>query len=121
MRDSTSRWGNASVFYGKKVKRRKRKASATLVEKKHKARSIRVAFYDSREWKKLRYEALKLHGAKCQCCGVSSADGARLNVDYIRPRSQFPELALELMNLQVLCSWYNVGKGAWDQTDWRAF
>jgi 5-methylcytosine-specific restriction endonuclease McrA len=66
-----------------------------------------------------RMEALKQHGARCQCCGASPADGVRLNVDHIKPRRLFPELALVLKNLQVLCAECNHGKGNWDQTDWR--
>lgn len=38
---------------------------------------------------------------------------------YIRPRSRFPELELDLSNLQVLCEDCNLGKGGWDSTDWR--
>jgi len=44
---------------------------------------------------------------------------ARLNVDHIRPRRYYPELALELGNLQVLCAACNQGKGNKDATDWR--
>jgi 5-methylcytosine-specific restriction endonuclease McrA len=73
-------------------------------------------FYNSDAWRTLRYRALKQHGGKCQCCGRKG----RLHVDHIKPRSRFPELELELTNLQVLCEDCNLGKGAWDQTDWRA-
>ena len=77
------------------------------------------AFYDSREWRTLRYSALKLHGAKCQCCNATREDGVKLHVDHIKPRSKYPELELELSNLQILCEDCNLGKSAWDQTDWR--
>lgn len=77
------------------------------------------SFYDSKEWKVLRYKALKLHGGRCQCCGRGAKDGSVLHVDHIRPRKRYPELALRLDNLQVLCASCNTGKGAWDQTDWR--
>lgn len=77
------------------------------------------AFLESYEWRKLRMQALKLHGARCQCCGASPAQGAIMNVDHIKPRKLFPELALELSNLQVLCHECNHGKGNWDMTDWR--
>lgn len=76
-------------------------------------------FLQSYEWRKLRMEALKLHGARCQCCGASPATGAVMNVDHIKPRRTHPELALTLSNLQVLCGECNHGKGNWDQTDWR--
>lgn len=76
-------------------------------------------FLQSYEWRKLRMQALKLHGARCQCCGASPANGAVMNVDHIKPRRLFPWLALDLNNLQVLCGECNHGKGNWDQTDWR--
>jgi len=77
------------------------------------------AFLCSFEWRKVRMEALKLYGARCQCCGASAATGAVINVDHIKPRRLFPSLALDLDNLQVLCDACNQGKGSWDMTDWR--
>jgi 5-methylcytosine-specific restriction endonuclease McrA len=78
------------------------------------------AFLESREWRQIRYRALRLHGAKCLCCGhTAQTSGKPLHVDHIKPRALFPELALDLNNLQVLCADCNLGKGAWDQTDWR--
>lgn len=76
-------------------------------------------FLQSYEWRKLRLEALKMYGAKCQCCGASPDTGAVMNVDHIKPRKLFPELCLDINNLQVLCHECNHGKGNWDQTDWR--
>ena len=72
-------------------------------------------FYDSPEWRTLRYQALKASNGKCQLCGSTG----QLHVDHIKPRSKHPELALRLDNLQVLCKDCNLGKGAWDATDWR--
>lgn len=83
------------------------------------AKAARVAFYDSDEWRRLRYRALKASNGCCQCCGAAAVHGAPLHVDHIKPRSKFPELELEITNLQVLCRDCNLGKGAWDQTDWR--
>lgn len=78
------------------------------------------AFYMDKPWRSLRYEALKVHGAKCQCCGGTPAStGKPMHVDHIKPRSKFPELELTLSNLQVLCEDCNMGKGGRDQTDWR--
>ena len=76
-------------------------------------------FYDSKEWKQVRYQALRDHGRKCACCGATPANGAQMHVDHIKPRYKFPELSLDLNNLQVLCSDCNQGKGAWDTTDFR--
>jgi 5-methylcytosine-specific restriction endonuclease McrA len=77
------------------------------------------SFLESYEWRRLRMQALKKYGARCQCCGATPADGAKMNVDHIKPRRIFPQLALDLTNLQVLCAECNHGKGNWDMTDWR--
>ena len=76
-------------------------------------------FLSSFQWRKLRMEAIKKYGAKCQCCGASPRDGAVINVDHIKPRRRYPELSLDINNLQVLCETCNHGKGSWDETDWR--
>lgn len=76
-------------------------------------------FLSAYEWRKLRMQALKLHGRRCMCCGASPETGAVMNVDHIKPRKLFPSLALDINNLQVLCHECNHGKGNWDQTDWR--
>lgn len=74
-----------------------------------------VDFYSSLKWKKLRHKALEVYGNKCSCCG-SVAD---LQVDHIKPRSHYPELALELDNLQILCKLCNQGKSNLSEKKWR--
>ncbi len=74
------------------------------------------SFYTSPEWLRLRYIALAKYDKKCHLC---SANNTKLHVDHIKPRSKYPELALEITNLQILCEACNLGKGAWDETDWR--
>lgn len=96
-----------------------RVATTDRPPKARKPRVIAKAFYQSDEWRAVRYEALKLHGARCQCCGISPKEGAIMHVDHIKPRSKFPDLALVLANLQILCEGCNLGKMARDQTDWR--
>jgi hypothetical protein len=78
-------------------------------------------FYASWEWKKLRYEALQLHGNRCQCCGWRPGDTehGRLVVDHIKPRRKYPELELELSNLQCLCNDCNMGKSDIHEDDFR--
>lgn len=78
-------------------------------------------FLKSAEWRRLRYKVLVDRGARCECCGASANSGATINVDHIKPRKLFPELALEESNLQILCGACNQGKGNWDETDWRVF
>jgi len=77
-------------------------------------------FLESWEWTTLRYKVLKKHGRRCMCCGATPESGAVICVDHIKPRHTHPELALSESNLQVLCFTCNKGKGAWDQTDFRA-
>ena len=86
-----------------------------------KAWAIWKSFYNTQEWKALRYAALKAAGGSCQCCGATAkSSGKPLHVDHIKPRSKFPELALDRNNLQVLCEPCNIGKSNKDQTDWRS-
>jgi len=77
---------------------------------------MRFGFYKTREWRDVRSKALVKHGKRCQCC--NSTEG-HLHVDHIKPRSLFPELELDLNNLQILCEGCNIGKSNTDQTDWR--
>jgi 5-methylcytosine-specific restriction endonuclease McrA len=74
-------------------------------------------FYDSREWKQLRYKVLNKYGRTCALCRKS--DGV-MHVDHIKPRSKYPELELVFDNLQVLCEACNIGKSNTDETDFRA-
>jgi 5-methylcytosine-specific restriction endonuclease McrA len=77
------------------------------------------AFYGTEEWRAVRYQALRLHGGMCQCCGASPTLRSPLHVDHIKPRSLFPDLELKLENLQVLCCQCNLGKSNTDSFDWR--
>lgn len=76
-------------------------------------------FYKSNAWRQLRYLALKNTDGRCSCCGASQKEGIVLHVDHVLPRYKRPDLSLSLDNLQVLCEDCNIGKGAWDDTDWR--
>lgn len=76
-------------------------------------------FLRSFEWRQLRLKALQKYGRQCQCCGASPASGAVMNVDHVKSRRRFPELALDIRNLQVLCEDCNHGKGN-ETIDFRA-
>lgn len=67
-------------------------------------------FYKSYEWQKLRFHVFEIHGRKCQLCGNSPEFGGVLQVDHIKPRWLYPELAFDINNLQVLCRECNTGK-----------
>lgn len=73
------------------------------------------------EWRRLRMEVIKERGRRCECCGAipQAGNDVVINVDHIKPRRKFPELALAKSNLQILCGTCNHGKGNWDETDWR--
>ncbi|EIW6162743.1 HNH endonuclease [Salmonella enterica subsp. enterica serovar Saintpaul] len=77
-------------------------------------------FYRSPEWRALRYQALVKYGAVCACCGRSAKHGLVMHVDHIKPRSKFPELALDINNLQILCEDCNIAKSNTDEIKWRA-
>jgi 5-methylcytosine-specific restriction endonuclease McrA len=115
-----------------KAKRKaKRKASRARVLRPQKPKTVYVddrpvyrpgmgkEFYRTREWLKARYKVLQSRGAVCDCCGMKRKAGIQIHVDHIRPRSKYPGLELATSNLQVLCELCNMGKGAWDETDWR--
>lgn len=118
---SWTKIANSKVFYGK---RRKPKSVKAIIEK-HVSEIQSVPgnkikrFYESYEWRKLRYSILKKYGFKCLACGRSSADGAVLHVDHIKPVRANWHLRLDQDNLQPLCDWCNHGKGNWDETDLR--
>lgn len=65
------------------------------------------AFLQSKEWKELRLKALELYGSVCKHCGSIN----NIQVDHILPRKYYPELALDIDNLQPLCSRCNKKKG----------
>lgn len=73
------------------------------------------AFIARPEWKALRLQVINHYGANCMRCG--SVDN--INVDHIRPKSKYPELALDFDNLQVLCWSCNKEKNVHDETDYR--
>ena len=56
----------------------------------------------------IRFKVLKRDGYRCQMCGVTAQDGARLEIDHIHPVSKGG--GNELSNLQVLCRDCNAGK-----------
>jgi hypothetical protein len=107
------------TFREKKVKYDKPKIPKTKTINKKPKYESNDDFLQSYSWRKLRMEALILHGRRCQCCGATPDTGAIMNVDHIKPRKTHPELSLVLENLQVLCHECNHGKGNWDTTDWR--
>lgn len=93
-------------------------AAAQAAWKPQCVEAARDDFLQTYEWRRVRMEAIKKYGRRCQCCGAGP-DTAKLHVDHIKPRKLFPMLALDIENLQILCEECNHGKGNWDMTDWR--
>ena len=75
-------------------------------------------FYSSQAWRKLRYEVLRDCGRKCIACGRTPPDVV-LHVDHVKPRSLYPELALDRGNLVVMCADCNIGKSNKCEHDFR--
>lgn len=71
-------------------------------------------FYRTPEWKQLRHVVIRRDGSTCRSCGKLIVDAFDLTIDHIKPRSRYPELALELTNLRVTCRPCNSSKGARD-------
>lgn len=113
------------IVNGKVAKKRKAKQkyrAANQVKQEPIQRTThdfdKATFYKSLAWRQVRYLALR-NSVGCNFCGARARDGVYLHVDHVKPISKYPELRLSLDNLQVLCEDCNVGKGSWDETDWR--
>lgn len=76
------------------------------------------AEFDPTIWRRIRLLALKRDGARCVGCGRGSVDGVTLEVDHIKPKSQYPNLMYDLANLQTLCYDCHRPKGT-RIFDWR--
>lgn len=85
-----------------------------------KIRSTGDDFLRSPEWRQLRHKVLSHYGKQCMKCGFVPTKHPP-NVDHIKPRKFYPELALEFGNLQVLCAKCNKKKGNKHETDYRYF
>ena len=69
------------------------------------------SFTRSKQWRELRVKAIEKYGTKCRLCGTHPTKSKPLNIDHILPRKYFPELALDINNLQPLCAPCNKRKG----------
>jgi len=76
-------------------------------------------FIRSIEWLQLRKEAIAKYGLVCCKCGRENSRKFPINIDHIKPRKLYPELALDIENLQPLCGPCNKAKGNRHQTDYR--
>lgn len=68
-------------------------------------------FLYSPEWAELRVLAREKYGLVCACCGRENSKRFPINMDHVKPRKFYPELALDINNLQPLCGPCNKRKG----------
>lgn len=73
-------------------------------------------FYLSSTWIKLRDHTRKIYEKKCMKCSRKKF----LQVDHVKSRSHFPELELNIRNLQILCSNCNQEKSNLNEIDFRS-
>ena len=72
------------------------------------------SFYKSEEWKALREKVFQKYPAICMRCGSKN----NLAVDHVKPRFKYPELKLDIDNLQILCRDCNYFKGVKEGPEW---
>lgn len=113
MKDSWGNYPNADTHVGlfEQIQREQQQRQRTANDAE--------VFYNSKEWRRLRYQAFREYGNKCCVCGRGASDGMVMHVDHIKPRSLYPHLALELSNLQIMCNECNVSKSNKDEVKWR--
>lgn len=68
-------------------------------------------FTQSKEWRTLRAEAIEKYGNACLKCGREGTSKHPITIDHIKPRKYYPELALDINNLQPLCGACKKEKG----------
>ena len=88
-----------------------------LAEERKKRLDETEQFYSSPEWNLLRNQVIREEGSVCHICGKRIQNKNDITVDHIRPRSKYPNLALDRQNLHVLCRRCNASKGANDLLD----
>ena len=105
------------AVYAKKERERLMMKDAKAYNSQTGSRQIDMATLRQREFAKkqraamtpsLRHDILERDGFRCQHCGATAADGAKLHVDHIIPVAKGGKT--EPSNLQTLCEECNLGK-----------
>jgi len=79
------------------------------------------SFLRSPEWRALRRQAIARYGSTCVKCGRVGSKKSPINIDHIKPRKYYPELALDIDNLQPLCAPCNKRKGNNIEAPWGTY
>lgn len=62
------------------------------------------AWYNAKRWRDFRAYALSLpENALCRGCKAQGIITPSTQLDHVKPRKEFPELAYELSNVQGMC------------------
>lgn len=105
------------AVYAKKERERLMMKDAKAYNSQTGSRQMDMATLRQREFAKkqraamtpsLRHDILERDGFRCQHCGATAADGAKLHVDHIIPVAKGGKT--EPSNLQTLCEECNLGK-----------
>jgi len=83
-----------------------------LAEERKRVIEEALRFYSSPEWAVIRRQVIEEEGRVCAECGKRIKNDIDITVDHKRPRSKYPDLALDRENLRVLCRTCNSKKGA---------
>ena len=79
----------------------------------------RSDFLFTEEWFVLKAQTIAKYGCTCMRCKKPIKRWSHINVDHIKPRKFFPQLANDITNLQILCGDCNKAKGNKHDTDYR--
>ena len=90
-----------------------------IVESVQVVKQVSKSFLRSEAWKILRLQAIKKYGDRCCKCGKPHSKKHPINIDHIKPRKYYPELSLDINNLQPLCGRCNKLKGNGEPVDYR--
>lgn len=91
----------------------------SVVSSVYAATSMGKFDYQADEFRMLRHMVFLRDGEVCAKCGTKSAKNNWLEIDHIKPVSKYPDLAMDIDNLQVLCRNCNRLKSNIDETDYR--
>ena len=110
--DTRSVINQAFKKFGLKFPRKSRKFYPTKNQKK---KGIVPFSTKDKKWQALRAKVFNLYGRQCMECRSAES----LQIDHIKPKSRYPELAYNINNLQVLCKKCNMDKSNINCNDYR--